>query len=279
MNATKVVDLTRPILITMESYAYLKNAQVVSDDGEATITLQVMDEISRNGSEYPKEDLVRSFDESKYVQENMRNYTWFGEYEHPSRDCTMQRFLFVEPTRYAWLIKKYWVENDMIKGRVKFINPLGTIAWENIKNNGSNYAASIRAYTPNYVKKNHPQTGKTYFVKKYPMHPVTYDLVTTPGHYRARMIDPDTYAAQAYSKESADIEFQNPANELKNMIMSEESSLIIQDLLHMDVKEARAALLTSKDRLDYTFENGVMMSVPLNAFIVSKVLGARKGSK
>jgi hypothetical protein len=268
-----LVDLRRPILVTTESFNYLKDLEVVNDDAsEIRATLIQFDELSRNKAEYPRDDLMRSMNESRYVQENYRNKTWFGELEHPPADAKMDRFMFVEPTRYCWLIKKYWEEGDCLKAICAFVPPLGTeIVQKIIQTQGSNWAASLRAYTPNFIKKQ--GSSGEYIVKKYPMYPVTFDAVSCPGLFKARLVDPNKFQAEAFGKESAcrNIIFNQPEETLRSMLMSSENAPIIEDLFGIDFKRAKM-LLTRDDRLEVTSESGIKMTLPMNTYLVGEAL-------
>jgi len=272
-----LVDLSRPIIVSMENFSYLKESKSVSDDGKDwIITLMEFDTVSRNKSEYPKNDTLRSLEESTYVQETMRNRTWGGELEHPPKGSSLDRFMFVEPTRKAWNILKYWDGGDVLKGQVHLSAPLGTsIVLPDIQDLGSNYAASCRIYTPNYVEKNDGQ-GK-YLVKKYKMYPVTFDCVTIPGLSKSRIIDPSKYNPGDYKTSVSNeafyqVKFDNPANTLKEMIMAEESSLILEDYFGCNLKDAKAFLLKD-NRIELTQENGGSVIVPLNNYISSQIIG------
>jgi hypothetical protein len=283
-NASKfIMDLRRPVMISMENFSYLVDSKCVSDDGKDwTITLMEYDTMSRNRSVYGKQDVLRSLQESTYVQENMQQRTWFAELEHPAKGADLDRFMYVEPTRYAWNILKYWDAGDVLKGQVHLCPPLGTsIVLPNVKELGSNYAASVRFYTPNFIEKN-DENGQKYFVKQYKMYPVTFDCVSTPGLRKSRIIDPDHYNPGEYkpgesSKESIpascdQVLFDNPAEQFKHMIMAEESSKILEDYFGFDMKSAKA-FLTKNDRIELSTEDGLSMSVPLNQYITGQILG------
>ena len=180
-NKNKLVDISRPIIVSCESFTELKNSKCVSDDGSIwDIDLMYFDMLSRNNNLYPMDDTKRSFQESTFVQENLRNRTWYGELEHPAAESSLSRFMFIEPTRYAWNIFEMHDAGDHFTGKVGLCAPLGTsIVLPNTRKFGSNYAASCRISTPNYITRN--ENGQKIYVKKYKMYPITFDLVTTPG--------------------------------------------------------------------------------------------------
>ncbi len=267
------LDLSRPILVSLEAAGgLLKDSKPINKNGDRSITLMHFDTLSRNKALYPQDDLVRSFNESRYVQENIAQRTWFGENEHPAADAPLARFMFVEPSRWAWLIKSYSVSGDKMNGVVSFVPPMGTMIEEIIDKHGSNWAASIRAYTPNFVKKEGPQ-GQ-YVIKKYPMFPVTYDAVTTPGLYAARMSDPDSFKTQNLGREGYAASykiFKNPAEDMRQILSSQESARVVQDMFNIDFSKSK--YLMSKDgRVEFRSEEGIKVNVPLNLAIINKAL-------
>lgn len=269
----EIVDLTRPIIVAMESYASLQDAKVVSDDGLTWhIPLMYFDVCSRNNNFYPSADTRKSFQESSFVQENLRNRTWYGEAEHPPADSPMSRFMFIEPNRYAWNLLTLEDKGDHFEGDVGLCAPLGTsVIVPNMKRFGSNYAASCRIATPNYVVKE--QGGKKIYVKKYKLYPVTFDCVTTPGIPTCRLVQDGVYkAGPVGSSESAMIaEFTNPASEVVKMMESQESGKIIQDIYGIDFKNANA-ILTADNKVKLSTESGMTATVALNSYLLSEAL-------
>jgi hypothetical protein len=265
-----IIDLSKPIIISMENFTDLKNAASVSDDGTIwELDLMLLDKSSRNNNFYPIDDTRRSFEESDFVQENLRNRTWFGEYEHPPSDSPLSRFLFIEPTRYAWNILSLEFRGDKYRGRVGLCEPLGTsIILPNIKKFGSNYASSCRIYTPNFVVKE--TNGKKVYIKKYRQYPITFEAVTMPGYSDCRAANPNTYNPRPFGKESfQDVLFDNPASELLK-IMSSENCRILEDYLHVDFK--KHAILMKDNRVKLSSEDGVSLIVNLDRYILNEAL-------
>lgn len=267
----ELIDLTRPIIVSMESYTSLQNAHVVSDDGLTWhIPLMYFDICSRNNNLYPSNDTKRSFIESTFVQENLRNRTWYGEAEHPPADSPMSRFMFIEPQRYAWNIMSLEDKGDHYEGDVGLCAPMGTdVIVPNTKRFGSNYAASCRIATPNYVVKE--QGGKKIYVKKYKLFPVTFDCVTTPGIPQCRLVKDGVYKAGESLAPSMIAEFSNPADEIVKMMASEESGRILQDIYGIDYKNAKA-VLTKDNKVKLSTESGATATIALNSYILSSVL-------
>jgi hypothetical protein len=265
-----IIDLSRPIVVSMESFTDLKNAAPVSDDGMIWhIDLMYLDKNSRNSNLYIADDARRSFDESDFVQENLRNRTWYGENEHPPADSPLSRFLFIEPTRYAWIILTHEFKGDRYSGKVGLCDPLGTsIILPNVKRFGSNYASSCRIYTPNFIEKE--QGGRKIIIKKYRMYPVTYDLVASPGYADCRVASPTNYHPTPISKESLDIRFDHPEEELLKM-MSSENCRVLEDYCHVDFK--KQVVIMGDNRVKFSTEDGgVSIVATLDRYLLSEAL-------
>ena len=57
----KLIDMSKPIIVTMESFSSLKDAKLISDDGSKfEVTLINCDTISRNRTYYPLSDVTAS---------------------------------------------------------------------------------------------------------------------------------------------------------------------------------------------------------------------------
>lgn len=272
-----IVDWSKPIMVSMESFTSLTEANVVSSDGYTLrIPLMKFDVLSRNSNFYPRDDTIRSFNESTYVRENLKNRTWFGELEHPPADSPMSRFLYVEPTRYAWCILNYQNTGDGFTGDVTLVKPLGIdIVHDNIKRLGSNYAASCRIYTPNY--KEISKGGRTVIVKKYKMSPITFDCVSMPGIEACRLVDPNVYKAgpinvssESYYNQGANVIFDNPIQAISDAIKSSESGRILEDFYGVNLSK-KNMVLTKDNRLRLSTESGDVISVPLNSAIINSI--------
>jgi hypothetical protein len=85
------------------------------------------------------------------------------------------------------------------------------------------------------------------------------------GVYRPGPID------NSQAKESVGVvKFDNPINEIKQMMKSAESSKILEDYFHVDFK--KDAVLTKDGRVTLSTEDGVSVIVPLNRHLLSNVL-------
>jgi hypothetical protein len=268
----EIIDLSKPIIVSMESFAALKNSAPISDDGIYwDITFMYLDKDSRNNNYYPVDDVRRSMDESFFVQENLRNRTWYGEGEHPPSDAPLSRFLFIEPTRYAWNILSLEFTGHSYKGRVGLCEPLGkNIILPNVKQFGSNYASSCRIYTPNFIEKE--MNGKKIVIKKYRMYPITFDCVTMPGYPDCRVADYNTYnPGSIKTNESVGVvKFEDPSSEIMKMMKSTENCKILEDYLHVDLR--KQAVLMKDNKIKLSTEDGVSIITSLDSYLLSNAL-------
>mgnify|MGYP007070331665 CR=1 FL=1 len=276
-----LLDFSKPIMVSCESIAPFTENNIMSDDGLTWyIDLMYFDMWSRNQNMYPREDTVRSFNESYWIQENLRNRTLYGELEHPPADAELDRFMFIEPTRYAWNILSIEDKGDKYAGMVGLCAPLGTsIVLPNIKRFGCNYAASCRISTPNFVVKE--MNGRKAYIKKYKQFPITFDLVTTPGIPTCRLIKDGQYQPEPVSLKSNNISkesgspfvavFSDPAATIKEMLKSEESGRIVSDIFGIDFD--KSSLIVTKDKkVKISTESGASATLPMNSFILSDIL-------
>ena len=277
----ELIDFSKPLMISCESIAPFTEKNIISDDGLVWhIPLMYFDLWSRNLNLYPREDTTRSFKDSYWINENLRNRTLYGELEHPPADASMERFMFIEPTRYAWNILSIDDKGDRYEGDICLCAPLGTsIVHPNIKKLGCNYAASCRISTPNFVVKD--KGGRKAYIKKYPQYPITFDCVTTPGIPECRLIKDGEYVPEkmntstgASSTESSPIFnaiFTNPADTIRDMLKSEESGRIVSDIFGIDYNKANI-ILTKDKKVKISMESGVSATIPFNSYILSDIL-------
>ena len=285
-----LIDLNKPILVSMENFTELTDAKVVSEDGKDWhIPLMNFDQRSRNNNLYPGEDTMRSIKESKYVQENLRNHTLFSELEHPQAGNDLKRFLFVEPTRYAANIRKIYYYPDHLEGDITLCAQLGlSIVLPNVKAFGSNYAASCRIYTPHFIERN--DNGKKIFVKKYPMYPITWDIVSMPGFEDCRLVDKrestesyyDGYGAYGQPKANAkgsinsiescqDILFSNPGSIMQEIMESNEGFSVLEDYFESELHLINDTFKKG-GAFSFSTDDGIKIDIPLNRLIIDSIL-------
>lgn len=288
----KVIDLKKPIVCSVESFLPEGSAKIDIIDEKKRIVnarLAELGTISRNRSFYGIDEVMRSLKESRYVQENLSQNTWFGEKEHPPRNCDMKRFMKIEDDRISHSIRKYWFGGEFVEGIVQFIPPWGPIIWEWITEADANMAFSLRIYTPNFVEKS-DENGK-YIVKSYPMYPVTFDCVNTPGYRRCRINDPDEFMGsnknyQASGKMgqedflSMEWFVDQPQEDIKDILENYgEESAIVQDLFNFSIEEARVALTDFNTQVKFSTEDGRDISMHVNPYLFNQILGSKNRIK
>ena len=291
MSKPNVLDLSKPIIVTMESFTHLKDAKLVSDDGSIfEATLIDCDEISRNRTYYPLEDVIASMDDRR-VKERIEQKVFFGEAEHPSSDSEegipLKRLMRVEPSRISHRIDNYWAAGNIIKGIIQWAGPFGDTYRKMLVEHGSNLAMSIRAYTPNYIKKN--DKDGDYVIKKHLMFITTFDCVMLPGLKNARIMNPDQYTDITKnnktnittnktngsiniktSESMVEIAYSNPINEIKNLLRSEEGASIVSDLFNIDF--SKSDMNISGNTLLVQTENGQKLHLPLSRSLIGSIL-------
>lgn len=288
-----LIDFSKPFLCSVEGYnpqPINEMLEIVDEDKHIVNTrLAQCDNISRNRCFYGLEDVLWSLKNSKYINECIAQGIWFGELEHPPRDCDLARFMKIDDDRISHKIYKYWHENEFLKGTVQFIPPKGDIIWDWIMKANVNMAFSLRIYTPNYIKKK-DANGVPYVQKCKPMFPVTFDAVKTPGYENVRVVDPSTFASKNQSyitcgTNSKGIEeycidwFDNNASENIKKVLnstSEEDLNIVGDLFDMDMKKARAVFNEMDNSVTMSQEDGSSIKMHLNSFLFNQIMN--KGS-
>lgn len=294
-----IIDFSKPLMISCESLAPFTERNVVSEDGKFWhIPLMYFDVWSRNNNMYPRDDMMRSINESYWIQENLRNRTLYGELEHPPADSSLERFMAIEPTRYAWNIMTIEDKGDHLEGDVGLCAPLGTsIVLPNIKDFGCNYAASCRISTPTFVVTEH--NGKKAYIKKYRAYPISFDCVSTPGIKMCRLIQDGTYipekvqvttAFNSYAQKQRSLDqrvasessspvfnavFSNPAETIRDMLKSKESGRIVSDIFGIDFDKS-SIMITKDKKVKISMESGVSATIPFNSYILSDILRNNK---
>lgn len=289
MSNPKVLDLRRPILVTMESFSHLKDAHLVSDDGSIfEATLIECDVVSRNRTLYQLEDVMASMQDRR-VQEKIDNKVFMGEGEHPYSESEealpLKRLMRVEPSRWSHRVDNYWADGNCIRGTVQWAGPLGDMYRRMLVEHGSNLAMSIRAYTPNYIKKR--DDNGDYVIKKHLMFIAAYDVVTLPGLSRARIMDPEAYSeiskrdkisissnkdiVTKTTESLVEVTYKNPINEIRDIMHSEEGANIMCDLFGVNVDSTQMTI-SGKNTLSVITEEGVRLDLPLSRTILSDIL-------
>lgn len=265
-NDLKIIDLSQPAILSVEEFPRGLKALLEINEKEQIVTSNIMelDSISRNNSMYSGEDFMKSLEACVWIEEMRRNGKWFGEFEHPDKETSIERFMKVDNDRISHRIRKYWRKGNMLQAEVDFKPlPLGPRAWSWVSS-GSNPSFSVRVYTKNYVEKTTP-SGKKYLHKIGKMIPVTFDFVTIPGFYSAYAADPDKYdiannmvavkdtasfnldeerkiflnshkLVSDKTFESWTVEFSK--DDFRSLVMAQESAPLLQEAFNMDLSKA-----------------------------------------
>lgn len=292
-----IVDLSRPAFVTMESFSHLRDAKLVSDDGRIFETnLIICDEVSRNRTMYGLKDIVTGL-EDRRVDERMVNNTWFGEAEHPVSNevdkdgneklVSLKRLMRVDPKNKVWRIDSWRVQGNVIRGVFQWAGDMGEEYRRDLLEHGSNYASSIRAFTPSYVEKS-DSNGK-YVLKTHPIYISTFDCVTLPGLEDTRIMSGSKYSTlskndkinintkiprlnnHSYESVYREVRFDNVLGEIKDMMMSQESAHLVEDLFGIDLKSAQMFIRDTNTISVRTSESSTL-ELPLSRTILSRIL-------
>lgn len=274
-----VLDLNRDIIVTMESFAPITQSDVVSDDGSILdVCLIECDQISRNFTYYGFTNVMNSLNTDKRVQESVRNNVWFGESEHPKNEDgskpTLKRFLTINRKYYSHRIDSYRAEGTIIRGIIQWVNnQYGNMYKDLVVNHNSNIAFSIRAYTPNHVKKQ--KGGVEYVEKLAPMIPITFDSTIIPGLENCRIVHPTKFSdnrrnIQVRSSETfEEICYKNVKDELRDALQSEESASLLSDAYGIDFSKADLGVDFHTNTISMTTEDGLEVHLPAVQTILS----------
>lgn len=286
----KLIDMSKPIIVTMESFSSLKDAKLISDDGSKfEVTLINCDTISRNRTYYPLSDVTASM-QDPFFTERLTQKVLIGEAEHPFNDSSdeesipLKRLLRVEPSRWCIRLDSYWIDGTDIKGIVQFCGPFGKYYQDLVLNHDSNLAMSIRAYTPNHIIKN-DKNGK-YVVKTHLMYIVTFDCVTRPGLINSRIMNPEKFkeisknnkisitsnnSPKSSFEDYKIISYNNPIDEIKDMARSEEGANIISDIFGVNFEKTNMNIINGQNIMTVFTEEGTRLDLPLNHAVTSKI--------
>ncbi len=280
---SKILDLSQPVMVTTEAFDHFKAENLVSDDGNTfECTLINCNVIGRNPTFYPLTDILQSMDE-RSVKERLEQKCFYGEAEHPISDTeaplTLKRLMRVEPSRISHRIDSFRVVGDDIKGIVSWSGPFGEDYKEKLTVQGSNLAMSIRAYTPNFIKKTDPTRG-AYAVKKHLMHIASFDCVMMPGLGGARIMDPEKFKEISRTNKTivrstetaAEYQFNDPISEIRNMSRSSEGMKFISDVYGADY-DNDAMKIVGTNMLQMQTTEGANLILPLDNTLLSNILG------
>lgn len=142
---------------------------------EFIAVLQEANKKNRNGRIYNKRVLEEAL-ASPYVRERIQTNSFYGEAGHPM-DPSMQRQMTVDNRNIAFLIKEFWWEGDLLKGRIETANTVIGRDMKGLIEQGSKVAFSLRAHGK--VEYDARQGAQ---VVTSPIKLVCYDWVVNPSH-------------------------------------------------------------------------------------------------
>lgn len=293
MPAT-ILRLDKPAIFSIENFGGLqKIADIDEKNCIVKTVLMQLSAISRNRTFYSGEDFVRCLTTSAYVNEQLSQGVWFGELEHPDKNCTQDRFFKIDDTRISHKILDYKVSGDIIDGHVQFVAPMGYIPWDWIQKN-SNIAFSVRVFTPNFLEKK-DEKGVAYIAKVGDMVPITFDCVKMPGFAIARIADPAKFAqvntaAAMPSTESLQYEegWQSKPitfpqidwraklsqEEFKHILSKESSLKILEDVYKFDASKSKITY-NDNETVTISLNSSESLSLGVNTYELLKIQKAK----
>lgn len=300
----KIISLEKQLYWSIESVSDLIRLGNIDVENRICYPkLILFDDPSRNNSVYCGEDFRSSVTDSRFLQDQIRAGTWFGELGHPMLEEGQSRFMRIEMNNVSHRIMKYKFVGNEMHGVVRLCKPKGDILWDWVSS-GSNIAFSVRALTPTFVKKKNEQ-GQVYIYKYGRMVIITFDSVTLPGIEIARIADVNKYDATvedyevAFNKmvktnkkieniknsvESADWErmiksnlFYNKQNkfnksDLKEIVKSQESAHIIEDLFQFSLEDATISMDNENVIIRPFSDSKHSLVIPTNIYLINSMM-------
>lgn len=301
----KIISLEKQLYWSTESVSDLIRLGNIDVENRICYPkLILFDDPSRNNSVYCGEDFRSSVVESRYLQDQIRAGTWFGELGHPMLEEGQNRFMRIEMNNVSHRIIKYKFVGNEMHGVVRLCKPKGDILWDWVSS-GSNIAFSVRALTPTFVKKKNEKTGQIYIYKYGRMVIITFDSVTLPGIEIARIADVNKYDATVEnyeaqfdlmvkknkkieemknSLEAADWErmiksniFYNKSNsfnhsDLKEIVKSQESAHILEDLFQFSLEDSIISLDNQNVIIRPSATSKESLVVPTNVYLINNMM-------
>jgi hypothetical protein len=133
---------------------------------------------NRNGRIYHKYVLEQALN-SPYVQERIRTKSFYVECGHPT-ETSVQRQMTIDQRNIAAIIKEFWWEGNLLKGRLETANTAVGRDMMGLIEQGSRVAFSLRAQGNVH---HDPILNAT--VVDAPIQIATYDWVVNPSHDKA----------------------------------------------------------------------------------------------
>ena len=279
----QIIDLNSKDMFSIESFTSLQKFSQDKIDVKNKIIHDwpwiSLDEISRNGSEYEATAFINAMN-SQYIQELLHRGTWFGELDHPSPNCSRERFLTVDKDNINHRMMKYHNDHGTIVGDVQFVAPKGNaVSWDWVEK-GINLSLSTRILTPNYEERQ-DSNGMPYIHKFGKMRLVTFDMISSaPGFKQASIIpNVDLYDASQENWKGIKLNWTagRKKEEFKRLLASQESLPILEDIYQFNLKDT--------DNISYSEEGMIVIEtkraegysksirIPSNVYRINQVLG------
>lgn len=292
MSDTMILRLDRPALMSVENFGGFQKIADIDEKNQIVHTvLMQLNYITRNRTWYSGEDFVRCLTQSPYIQEQIAQGVWYGELEHPEKNCSQERFFKIDDKNISHKILDYKVEGDLIKGHCQFVAPMGHIPWDWIQKN-SNIAFSVRVFTPNFLEAK-DEKGMVYIKKVGEMVLITFDCVKMPGCQLARIANPTEFANQNNTtyedrmggKEEYDIKsiempkfhWRNTMSqeEFTNILSREDSSIrILEDVYKFDHTKTKITY-NNDNTVKIQLNSNEALNLPINMYELMKVTNAK----
>ena len=283
----KIIDLNCTDLFSCETFTEIQKFSYIDEKSRSARNVKLinLDAISRNGSMYAKNSVLSSLS-TPYVSELFHRGTCFGELEHPSGNCSRERFLTVDPNNICHRNINYHVaDGSWLRGDVQFVAPKGPIAWDWITN-GCNMGFSIRILTPNFKEQTDP-SGNTYVYKYGQMQFISFDCVRITGFKDASIADPNQYDASAPSTEdwkgiheSVRWTAKRTKDEFMNLLSSQEALPRIEDIYGFNLKDVKHISYSEEGLITLDIEKNQThtksIKIPTNVYRLNQVLTASK---
>jgi hypothetical protein len=161
--------------------AYSSMAQVSKRNPNTVEFIAILQEAgvkNRNGRIYLKEVLDSAL-RSPYIQERLRTKSFYLEAGHPL-DENVQRQMTIDQRNIAAILKEYWWEGNILKGRLETANTAVGRDMKGLIEQGSQVAFSLRAQGNVHYDSQLQAT-----VVDAPIQIATYDWVVNPSHDKA----------------------------------------------------------------------------------------------
>ena len=232
-----------------------------------TTVLQSLNCNNRNRRNYDKDAMIKALN-AEEISELIANNKWHGEAGHPITD-NINRIATIEPGRTCCMIKKWWIEGDLVMGEVETIadGMLGTaLAGKMLQ--GMNPSFSLRALA------RLEKRGNISYVKT-PPRIITYDEVYLPSHKEAyakpgiKKVEKSIYTGKEVCYENGAIAIT--ATDLKESLINKSDNLnIICE--SFDIEPQSLAISANGSSLHMKANNGDTFVFALESSLAMKTM-------